>query len=50
MIERTRFGAESEQARSRGPEELGDELITRLANAPHKDREFSNRHHGDPPV
>jgi acetyl-CoA carboxylase carboxyltransferase component len=32
------------------PEELRDELITRLAYASNKDRTFSERHHGVPPV
>ncbi len=32
------------------PDELRDELITRLAYALNKDRTFSDRHHGVPPV
>ena len=32
------------------PGELPDELITRLAYGSNKDRTFSERHHGVPPV
>jgi acetyl-CoA carboxylase carboxyltransferase component len=32
------------------PEDLRDELIARLARARHKDRSFSERRHGVPPV
>jgi acetyl-CoA carboxylase carboxyltransferase component len=32
------------------PGQLRDELITRLAYASNKDREFSERRHGVPPV
>jgi len=32
------------------PDELRNELILRLAQARTKDRDFSGRHHGVPPV